>query len=187
VPGTRLSGKRSPSPSARARHSGKSFFQFFCKRLRVMLPSNATFFFVCPYSPSVALGEDGLRGRWPSPSAGLPRVSCSFRHSGKATFPECNTRARLASPSARFFGTRGSAWHSGKIASPVVIVKYFSDFRFKKCFYAWFSLTLRTDGGRRLRDTVSPPGLHALTWLPPHISRNNVKQIYKRGRKYKSC
>jgi hypothetical protein len=78
------------------------------------------FFFVCPSSPSVALGEDGLPrvsvfpechahlgtwGRSPSPSAILPRV----QHSGKIGFPECP-----------IFGTRGSAWHSGKIASPVV-------------------------------------------------------------------
>jgi hypothetical protein len=78
------------------------------------------FFFVCLSSPSVALGEDGLprvpffpechallgtRGRPPSPSAILPRV----QHSGKSGFPECP-----------IFGTRGSVWHSGKIASPVV-------------------------------------------------------------------
>jgi hypothetical protein len=107
VPGTRHSGKRSPSPSASARHSGKRFFNFF-KRLRLMLPSNATFLFRVPAFP-----ECCARGRWPSPSACLPRVSCPCRHSGKATFPECNS-----SPSA----TLGEDWlprvpdfcHSGK-------------------------------------------------------------------------
>jgi hypothetical protein len=32
------------------------------------------------------------------------------QHSGKIVFPECP-----------IFGTRGSTWHSGNIASPVVI------------------------------------------------------------------
>jgi hypothetical protein len=41
-----------------------------------------------------------------SPSAFLPRV----QHSGKIVFPECP-----------IFGTRGSTWHSGNFASPVVI------------------------------------------------------------------
>jgi hypothetical protein len=40
-----------------------------------------------------------------SPSAFLPRV----QHSGKIVFPECP-----------IFGTRGSTWHSGNFASPVV-------------------------------------------------------------------
>jgi hypothetical protein len=40
-----------------------------------------------------------------SPSAILPRV----QHSGKIFFPECP-----------IFGTQGSTWHSGNIASPVV-------------------------------------------------------------------
>jgi hypothetical protein len=81
--GSRLSGKRSPSPSPRSRHSGKSFFSiFFCKRLRLMLPSNVTFLFRVPVFP-----ECCARGRWPSPSAGLPRVSCRpIRHSGKGTY-----------------------------------------------------------------------------------------------------
>jgi hypothetical protein len=64
------------------------------------------FFFVCPSSPSVALGENGL-----------PRVPCPFRYSGKAIFLECSF-----SPSATLpiFNTRGSKCHSGKIASPVL-------------------------------------------------------------------
>jgi hypothetical protein len=33
------------------------------------------------------------------------------QHSGKIVFPECP-----------IFGTRGSTWHSGNIASPVVIL-----------------------------------------------------------------
>jgi hypothetical protein len=79
--GSRLSGKRSPSPSPRSRHSGKSFFSiFFCKRLRLMLPSNVTFLFRVPNIPECC--------------AGLPRVSCPFRHSGEVIFPECNTRGR---------------------------------------------------------------------------------------------
>jgi hypothetical protein len=52
----------------------------------------------------------GTRGR---PSAILPRE----QHSGKSGFPECP-----------IFGTRGSAWHSGKIASPVVNVAFHSTF-----------------------------------------------------------
>jgi hypothetical protein len=116
VPGTRHSGKRSPSPSARTRHSGKSFFNFFCKRLRLVPPSNVPFLFRVPSSPSVALGEDGLprvpvfpechaRGRPSSPSAILPRV----QHSGKIGFSECP-----------IFGSRGSSRHSGNYSSPVV-------------------------------------------------------------------
>jgi hypothetical protein len=76
VPGTRHSGKRSPSPSARSRLSGKSFSNFF-KRLRLFAPSNAHFLFRVPFfpecnsSPSATLGEDCL-----------PRVP-DFWHSGK--------------------------------------------------------------------------------------------------------
>jgi hypothetical protein len=101
------------------------------------------FFFVCPSSPSVALGEDGLprvslfpechallgtRGRPSSPSAILPRV----QHSGKIVFPECP-----------IFGTRGSAWHSGKIASPVVPLGEGSSFR----VYEWDSFGCSIDLG----------------------------------------
>jgi hypothetical protein len=107
------SGKRSPSPSARAWHSGKTFFKFLangsvqcCRQMQIS-------FCECPSSPSVALGEDGFSRVPPFPEchgfcntreAPLPRVHF---------FPECNTRGRLASPSARFlalgeeFDTRG--------------------------------------------------------------------------------
>jgi hypothetical protein len=107
------SGKRSPSPSARAWHSGKTFFKFLangpvqcCRQMQIS-------FCECPSSPSVVLGEDSFPECHPSPSAmgfatlrktPLPRVYF---------FPECNTRGRLASPSARFlalgeeFDTRG--------------------------------------------------------------------------------
>jgi hypothetical protein len=100
--GSRLSGKRSPSPSARARHSRKSFFQFFCERLRLLLPSNVTFLFRVQVFP-----ECCARGRW------LPRV---------LVFPEWHallgTWGRPSSPSA----TLGedwllqvpNCWHSGK-------------------------------------------------------------------------
>jgi hypothetical protein len=86
VPEKGRSGKRSPSPSARAWHSGKTFSNF----LRTA-PSNVaikcTFSFECACLP-----ECCTRGRWPSSSAWLPRVSCAFRHSGKPPFPECNTQ-----------------------------------------------------------------------------------------------
>jgi hypothetical protein len=133
VPATRHSGKR-PFPECQGQGTrgrghlfrvlglgtrGRAFPIFLngsvCLRRQMEL-----FFFVCPSSPSVALGEDGLprvpffpecfalsgtRGRPSSPSAILPRV----QHSGKIVFPECP-----------IFGTRGRTWHSGNIASPVV-------------------------------------------------------------------
>jgi hypothetical protein len=88
-----------------------------------MWPSNTTFLFRVPVFP-----ECCARGRRSSPSAFLPRVSCSFRHSEKTTFPECNsspsaTLGKSGFPECPIFGTRGSDWHSGKIASPVVIAR----------------------------------------------------------------
>jgi hypothetical protein len=79
-----------------------------------MLPSNVTFLFRVPVFP-----ECCARGRLPFPSAGLPRVSRPFWHSGKAIFPECNS-----SPSAilgeDWLPQVPDFWHSGKFASPVV-------------------------------------------------------------------
>jgi hypothetical protein len=89
VPTRGTRGKRSPSPSARALHSGKTFFNFLVNGSVQCCCQMQIFFCECPSSPSVALGEDGF-----------PRVP---------PFPEC----RLASPSARFlalgeeFDTRG--------------------------------------------------------------------------------
>jgi hypothetical protein len=108
--GTWLSGKRSPSPtpSARAWHSGTTFFQFFGERLRPMVPSNATFLFRVPSFPECCTQE-----RLPSRSAALLRVSCASRHSGKPPFPECNT-----SPSATLgedlLPRVPEIWQSGK-------------------------------------------------------------------------
>jgi hypothetical protein len=85
----RLSGKRSPSASARV-CTREDFFSFFGKRLCPMLPSNANFFLRVSLFPSVALGEDGF-----------PRVP---------PFPECNTRGRFACRFLKLgeeFGTRG--------------------------------------------------------------------------------
>ena len=83
-------------------------FPIFFKRLRLFAPSNATFLFRVPFFP-----ECCARGRWPSPSAFLPRVLCPFRHSGKAIFPECNS-----SPSATLgedcLPRVPDFWHSGK-------------------------------------------------------------------------
>jgi hypothetical protein len=94
---------------------GEEFFQFFSKRLRLMLPSNVTFLFRVSVFP-----ECCARGRLSYPSAGLPRVSCPFWHSGKTIFPECNS-----SPSATlgedWLPRVPDFWHSGKIASPVVL------------------------------------------------------------------
>jgi hypothetical protein len=100
------SGKRSHSPSARARHSGKTFFNFLANGSVQCCRQMQLFFFVCPSSPSV----------------GLPRVSCPFRHSGKPPFPECNSSssATLGEAECLIFGTQGSVWHSGNLASPVV-------------------------------------------------------------------
>jgi hypothetical protein len=75
---------------------------------RPFAPSYAIFLFRVPLFP-----ECCIWGRWPSPSALLPRVSCTYRHSGKPPFPECNTWGRLAFPGARFlalgeaYDTRG--------------------------------------------------------------------------------
>jgi hypothetical protein len=52
--------------------------------------------------------ECNTRGKGPFPSAVLPWVPINLGHSGKPLFPECNTRRRASSSSARFF------WHSGK-------------------------------------------------------------------------
>jgi transposase InsO family protein len=53
------------------------------------------------------------RGRGSSPSASLPRVSWTIRHSGKTLFPEC-----ISSPSAtlgeEFLPRVPDIWHSGK-------------------------------------------------------------------------
>jgi hypothetical protein len=113
-------GEESPSPSA-SMALGEALFIFFCERLRPMLPSNAPFLLRVPVFP-----ECCTRGRWPSPSAWFPRVSCPFRHSGKPLFPECRLPRVLHSgkrgfPECPIFGTRGSIWHSGNSASPVVI------------------------------------------------------------------
>jgi hypothetical protein len=113
------SGKR-PFPECYVEALGEVSRKNFLKRCRLFVPSNTTFLFRVPSFPSVALGEDGLprvssfpechallgtRGSLPSPSAILPRV----QHSGKIGFPGCP-----------IFGTRGSMWHSGNLASPVV-------------------------------------------------------------------
>jgi hypothetical protein len=122
VSGTRHSGKRSPSPSTRDKALGKAF-SIFLADASVQCYRQVHFFSVCASSLSVALGEDGLprvsffpechgllstRGSIPSSSAILHRV----QHSGKISFPECP-----------IFGTRGSVWHSGNFASPVVITR----------------------------------------------------------------
>jgi hypothetical protein len=88
------------------------------------------FSFSCALSP-----ECCSRGGWPSPSAGLPRVSCTFRHSGKPPFPECNS-----SPSA----TLGEDWlprvldfwHSGKHVT-------LGEFSFTRSASHYFQLTLQ--------------------------------------------
>jgi hypothetical protein len=106
--------------SARAWHSGKTFFIFLAngsvQRRRLM----RIFFYECYSSPSVALGEDGFprvspfpechgfcrtRESLSSPSAFLPRV----QHSGKIGFPEC-----------LIFSTRGRVRHWGNLGSPIV-------------------------------------------------------------------
>jgi hypothetical protein len=56
------------------------------------------------------------RGRWPSPSVFLPRVSWPFKHSGKQFFPECNS-----SPNATLgedcLPRVPGFWHSGKLVT----------------------------------------------------------------------
>jgi hypothetical protein len=121
VPGVGHSGKRSPPrvlevgsrgrghlPRVQEHGTREDLFQFFGKRFRPMLPSNPNFILRVLLFP-----ECCTQGRWPSPSATLPRVSWASRHSGNALFSKCNTRGRFASPSARFLalreecGTRG--------------------------------------------------------------------------------
>jgi hypothetical protein len=117
--GTRGRGSFPECRSARAWHSGKTFFIFLANGSVQRRRQMRIFFCECYSSLSVALGEDGFprvspfpechgfcrtRESLSSPSAFLSRV---------LFFLECNTRGRLAFPSARFlalgeeFDTRG--------------------------------------------------------------------------------
>jgi hypothetical protein len=95
----RHSGKRIASPSARARHSGKIFFP------PVPFPSavKCKFYFSGAAFPRVLHS-----GKMAVPECLSSTCVMPFSTLGKASlprvhfFPECNTRGRLSSQSARF-------------------------------------------------------------------------------------
>ena len=98
---TRHSGKPASLPSARVRHSAKQFF--FSFNGVGGLDRQVTFFFAeCRSSPSVALGKRAFAECRSLPSARHSAALSKASLPWVIFFPECNTRGRLALPSARF-------------------------------------------------------------------------------------
>jgi hypothetical protein len=106
--GTRGRGHLPRVPGTR--HSGKAF-SIFLADASVQCCCQVHFFSRVRVFP-----ECCSRGRWPSPSVFLPRVSWPFKHSGKQFFPECNS-----SPNATLgedcLPRVPGFWHSGKLVT----------------------------------------------------------------------
>jgi hypothetical protein len=110
------------------------------------------------------------RGRWPSPSAWLPRVSCPFRHSGKPLFPEC-----YSSPSAtlgeEWLPQVPDFWHSGKHLALGEFCFSRSDCRAILWFLACITLVESEPFVRAFSPgSTLEPGLKAFRWRGPKYS-----------------